>query len=247
MSITLKLRWQRLVSKVTYLHEENDYLKDIIEKSAAEFNEHYDQFCKKLDINIQQLNAQNEEKIRKAYGMKGESQGVEHTAKMLEDIQQQMVKYAQPPVYTTSEDREEKPNEYQMTQDEKEMHESFNKLFRRLAMELHPDKLSKIESQEERKDKVEKFNRAKQALDKRQYHVLLEIANELNITTPKNYKQQIRWMKKQVIELEKSVHAAKQTYNYLFSECDTEEEKDDLIVRFMRQLFGINIQKTVDE
>jgi hypothetical protein len=253
MSATLKLRWKRLVNKITYLHEENDYLQDIIEKASAEFNQHYDEFCKKLEIDIQQLNSDNEKRIRRAYGIDEAPQGIQQTTQLLQDIQQ-MIRYTQPPVYTTQEDDEddesdegEAPNEYQMTQDEKEMHDSFNKLFRRLAMELHPDKLSKIKSDEERQDKVEKFNSAKQALDKKQYHVLLEIANELNVTTPKNYKQQIRWMKAQIVTLENSVNAAKQTYNYLFSECETEEEKDDLVARFMRQLFGINIQKTIDE
>ena len=253
MSATLKLRWRRLVNKITYLHEENDYLQDIIEKASSEFNQHYDEFCKKLEIDIQQLNADNEQRIRRMYGIDEASQGVQQTTQLLQDIQQ-MIRYTQPPVYTTQEDDEddesdegETPNEYQMTQDEKEMHDSFNKLFRRMAMELHPDKLSKIKSEEERKEKIEKFNRAKQGLDKKQYHILLEIANDLNITAPKNYKQQIRWMKLQIIDLENSVHAAKQTYNYLFSECETEEEKDDLVARFMNQLFGLNIQKTVDE
>ena len=130
---------------------------------------------------------------------------------------------------------------------EKEIHDSFNKLFRRIAMELHPDKLSKIKSEEEKKHKTQKFNEAKQALDKKKYFVLLDLAKELNITTPKNYRQQIRWMKKEITKIENSIDASKKTYNYLFSECDTEEEKDDLIVKFMNQLFGINIQKQLDD
>ena len=114
-------------------------------------------------------------------------------------------------------------------------------------MELHPDKLSKIKSEEERKEKVQKFNKVKQALDQKKYFVLLDVAKELNITTPRNYKQQIRWMKKEITKIEDSIEASKKTYNYLFSECDTEDEKDDLIVKFMKQLFGVNIQKQLDD
>ena len=51
MSATLKMRWQRLVNKIAYLHEENDLLESIIKESSADFNEHYDNFCKKLREN----------------------------------------------------------------------------------------------------------------------------------------------------------------------------------------------------
>ena len=245
MSATLKMRWQRLVNKIAYLHEENDLLESIIKESSADFNEHYDNFCKKLEIDIKTLNDENEERIRKAYGIDNEEADVGKSTKALTDLQQ-MVRYTEPLVYSTEEEPTD-TSEYEMTQDEKEIHDSFNKLFRRIAMELHPDKLSKIKSEEETKHKTQKFNEAKQALDKKKYFVLLDLAKELNITTPKNYRQQIRWMKKEITKIENSIDASKKTYNYLFSECDTEEEKDDLIVKFMNQLFGINIQKQLDD
>lgn len=247
MSATLKIRWQRLVNKIAYLHEESEFLESIIKESSSDFNEYYDQFCKKLEIDIKSLNDENEKRIRRMYGISDETKGVEETTKALSDLQQDLVRYMEPPVYSTEEEQQTESSEYEMTQDEKEMHDSFNKLFRKIAMELHPDKLSKISSEEERRDKVYKFNKAKQALDKRKYFVLLELAKELNIKTPRNYKQQIRWMKKEIEDIETAIGAAKKTYNYLFSECDTEDEKDRLIIRFMNQLFGINIQKQLDD
>ncbi len=246
MSATLKMRWQRLVNKIAYLHEESELLDSIIKESGADFNEYYGDFCKKLEIDIKALNDENEERIRKAYGVGDEASGVEEATKALTDLRQQLVTYIEPTVYSTEEEIED-TSEYQMTQDEKEIHESFNKLFRKIAMELHPDKLSKIKSEEERKEKVQKFNKVKQALDQKKYFVLLDVAKELNITTPRNYKQQIRWMKKEITKIEDSIEASKKTYNYLFSECDTEDEKDDLIVKFMKQLFGVNIQKQLDD
>ncbi len=107
-------------------------------------------------------------------------------------------------------------------------------------MELHPDRLDPNLSADEKKRKIAKFNKAKTALDKKQYFILLEMAKEFNIKSPRNYSQQIRWMKKEVDSLTASIDAGKKTYNYVFSECDTEEEKDMVIKRFMHHIFGIN-------
>ena len=241
MSVALKIRWRRLVNQISYLHEENDFVQSIIKASAPDFNEHYLDFCERLEIDIKSLNGENEERIKNAYGIDDETGSIEDTAKALSDLQQQMVTYIEPPVYSTAPEQE--PTDYEMTQDEKEVHDAFNKLFRKIAMELHPDKLSKVSSSKEKKAKTEKFNQAKRALDKRQYFILLEIAKDLDIRTPKNYKQQIRWMKKEISKIEETISAGKKTYNYLFSECETESERDSLITQFMNQLFGINIQK----
>ena len=241
MSATQKIRWQRLLSKLSYLHEENEYVQAIVKEAAAEFHEHYGDFCERLNLDIDGLNDQNAERIRGLYGLDNNEQNLEATTKALSDMHQQIVRYMEPPVYSTSpEQAEETTGEYQMTQDEQEMYDSFNKLFRKIAMQLHPDKLDPNLSPVEKQRKVTKFNEAKRALDKRQYFILLELAKEFNIKSPRNYPQQIRWMKKEIEGLNTSINAGKKTYNYAFSECDTEEEKDMVIKRFMHHLFGIN-------
>ncbi len=54
------------------------------------------------------------------------------------------------------------------------------------------------------------------------------------------YKEQIRWMKSEIEMLKSQVEQQKQTYNYAFTECETEAEKDRLVKKFMKQLFNIN-------
>ena len=241
MAVSKKIRWQRLLSKLSYLHEENEYVQSIVKDGAIDFNEHYIDFCKRMNFDIDNLNEQNADRIRKMYGLDSPGEDVETTTKALADMHQQIVKYMEPPAYSTSpEQTEETADEYQMTQDEQEMYDSFNKLFRKIAMELHPDRLDPNLSTEERKKRISKFNDARAALDKKQYFILLEMAKEFNIKSPRNYAQQIRWMKKEIDKLDSSIDAGKKTYNYAFSECDTEEEKDDVVKRFMHHLFGIN-------
>ena len=73
------------------------------------------------------------------------------------------------------------------------------------------------------------------------YFILLEIAERLDIPLPKNYDQQTRWMKVQLKELTAKVHQEKNTYNQLFAEAETKEEKDRVIKQFVKQLFGIDL------
>ena len=62
--------------------------------------------------------------------------------------------------------------------------------------------------------------------------------------SPKNYDQQTRWMKKEIETIEGAIHREKQTYNYLFSEAETEEQKQELIKKFIYQVFRINIPQS---
>jgi hypothetical protein len=112
-------------------------------------------------------------------------------------------------------------------------------------MILHPDKLPPNLTKAERQDKLKMFKEAKTALEERRYFVLLDLAQKFNISLPRNYKQQIRWMKKEIVSLSAIVKKEKDTYNYLFSECETQEEKDYIVKRFMRQIFGPEIFENI--
>ena len=130
---------------------------------------------------------------------------------------------------------------HKMTKDEQEIHDTFNKVFRKLAMILHPDKIPKEAETNEREEKLNMFKESKQALEKRKYFVLLDLASKFDITMPRNYQQQIRWMKEEIENMEEQIKKERATYNYSFSECETAEEKDALIKKFMVQLFGPQI------
>ena len=83
------------------------------------------------------------------------------------------------------------------------------------------------------------FKDAKQALDNGDYFLLLEMSEKFNIRMPKNYKQQTRWMKARIKQLNQQIQAEKHTYNYVFSECETIDEKEKIVKNFLRQIFQI--------
>ena len=65
-----------------------------------------------------------------------------------------------------------------------------------------------------------------------------ELNNHLKLP-PKNYDQQTRWMKRQVRELKTEVQTMRSTYNYVFSQAETDEQKDTIVRQFVQQLFGL--------
>ena len=93
MAVSKKIRWQRLLSKLSYLHEENEYVQSIVKDGAIDFNEHYIDFCKRMNFDIDNLNEQNADRIRKMYGLDSPGEDVETTTKALTDMHQQIVKY----------------------------------------------------------------------------------------------------------------------------------------------------------
>ena len=73
----------------------------------------------------------------------------------------------------------------------------------------------------------------------KKYYLLLDLADKYNINTPKNYDLQTRWMKRESQRVVQIVDKEKNTYNYSFAEAQTDEEKTEIVKKFILQLFRI--------
>jgi len=123
------------------------------------------------------------------------------------------------------------------------LYDTFCKLFKKLAIRLHPDKLSNMDlAKDEKKEMLQMFTKAKAALEEKRYFVLIDYAEKLKIPLPKNYRQQTRWMKKELEIARTKIGTQMRSYNYMFAEADTDEARDELIRQFIHQLFGEKIQ-----
>ena len=244
MAVTAKLRWKRYVNELRFAHEELRFVKEISTEAAREFQVHYEEFCAKNNIDLRKLNENHAKKLQELYGDKAPD-GANQDAQLNAGVDGALVLHDEDSAKSVNSDQREEYSqqlgEYQMTQDEADMHETFNKVFRKIAMILHPDKLSADLSEEDRSAKKQLFTDAKAALENRKYFILLDLAEKFKITIPRNYKQQIRWMKKELIDLNEDIEKNKNTYNYMFSECESEDQKDVVIMRFMSHLFGPQI------
>lgn len=244
MAASTKLRWKRYINELRFINEELDFVREINRAASHEFQAHYEDFCVKSDLDLSELNKKNSEKIQQLY-QNDTHDGAEQNPELDACTDSSLVIHNAPSEQQVnsgnSEEYPQQLGDYQMSKDEMDIHEAFNKVFRKIALILHPDRLDKNLTEEERDDKLNMFKEAKTALEERKYFIILDIAEKFNITTPRNYKQQIRWMKKETSNLNEELLNEKNTYNYIFSECESDTEKDNIVKRFMSQLFGPQI------
>jgi len=232
MAASDKIRWKRMVNEIRFLHNEKSLVEEINKESAPQFQEHYVRFAAENGLDLVKLNAKNSDVIDELYGKKA----TKISSGDFPDFEDATAGTLVP--YTGAE--KEPETKYNDTQDDLEIHESFKKLFKRLAMKLHPDKVGNQVTIEQGMENLILFKKAKNALDEKKYFVLLDLAEQFCITHSRDYKQQIRWMKRESQSINLIIHKEKDTYNYLFSESETDEQKNALVRRFILQLFKIH-------
>jgi len=126
----------------------------------------------------------------------------------------------------------------QEQKEEDEIHSTFKELFKKLALNLHPDRSFGL-TDEEREIRLSMFKEAKRALDDGDYFILLDMSEKFDVRIPDNIVEQIHWMKEQTKELDKQIKSKKSTYDYVFSEAESEDEKVKIVKNFLRQFFQI--------
>ena len=224
-----KLKWKRTLNEYRFVKEEYDILKSISREAGPLFQKHYEQVLQESGIDLDKLNSENKKKINDAYGDPAPTGSVPVQTSDCTDM-------------VPSEEIIEKSEKVQLTEDEIAIHNVFSKLFKSIAIILHPDKIDPLKHDfAERRKMTENFKKANRALEDRDYFILIEIAERLDISLPKNYDQQTRWMKAQLKELTAKVHQERSTYNQVFAAAETKEEKDRVIKQFIKQLFGIDL------
>ncbi len=234
MSVTKKLRWRRALSMLRFCYDELEYVTDSAKAVAPDFEAFYRKFCAENNIDINSLDQQHHERIEKLYGSneitdnntadQADIDSTDDTALVIHKL--------------NPKDNQE---DYQMTADEIIIHESFSKLFKRIALKLHPDRIDKSLPDDEQKLRISMFQKVNQAFDDKKYYILLDVAEKYNITTPRNYEQQTRWMKREQERVSALITKEKNTYNYAFAEAESNEEKEQIIRKFIYQLFRVNV------
>jgi hypothetical protein len=228
VSASTKIRWKRYVNQLKFVHEELELVRELSKGAAAEFEKYYKNFCGERQIDIGALNETHADKIQSIY----QPPAPEIAPTEYADT------YSLAP-YANNRPPQQETSKYQMTQDELEIHDAFHKVFKKLAQILHPDKAPPNISESERRERLKAFKDAKTGLDERKYFILLELAQKHKVSTPRNYTQQIKWMKEEISKMSVEIEAEKRTYNYKFADCETDPQKDNLIRTFMHQLFGV--------
>jgi len=234
VSLYKKLKWKKAVNEFKFVTEELKLVKSIGRSAGADFQEYYEKYLESKALDLHQLNQENKKRINAQ--QRSTPQELHRSFPRETSTCTDLVVYK--PLYS-EEEVEQTEADYTISQDDIELHEAFTKLFKKIAMEIHPDKLNVYDYDfMQRQERSRDFKDANSALAEKQYFTLIEIAEKYEITIPRNYGQQSRWMKREIKKIKHQIGQEKQTYNYIFSEAETDEERTQIIQNFTEQMFG---------
>lgn len=235
MSVSKKLKWRRALSTLKYSYEELEYAQEVGREAAPEFEQFYRKFCAEKGVNVKELDRQHKNKLDKLYGRDKIADNETYGDTEIDSTDDTSMVIHESPSKQIDE-------EYQMSADDIAIHEAFHRLYKQVALVTHPDKINADLSDQEKESRINMFAEAKESYEDRKYYRLLEISEYLKISTPRNYDLQSRWMKRETESVMVRVAAVKNTYNYCFGVAETDEEKENLIRKFIQQLFRISVQ-----
>tara|TARA_B100000282_G_C31661771_1_gene457861 strand:+ start:225 stop:929 length:705 start_codon:yes stop_codon:yes gene_type:complete len=232
MSVSNKLKWKRSLSRLRFCYDELEYTRESSKAAGAEFETYYRKYCAENNIDISELDQKNRQRLDDLYGRDNiAADNAEQEANINTQGDTSIVPHDGSP--------NNRSPEQEMTADDIAMHESFSKLFKQIALKLHPDRIDKALSKEERELRINMFQEANQAFEDKKYYFLLDLADKYSVSIPKNYELQTRWMKRESQRIVGIVDKEKNTYNFSFSQAETEEEKQQLIKKFIYQVFRV--------
>ena len=115
------------------------------------------------------------------------------------------------------------------------------KLFKKIALRTHPDKLSD-KSEFEKKFKANLFEKAHKAINEDDYHSLVEIAESLNLDIPPPSKEHIQNLKKNQAKLKKRITTFKGSFLWAWYFEEDREKKDRIVDRYVEHVRRNNSQ-----
>ena len=208
MSVSTFKLYKKLSNELRFKYSELDYVDQACVEGNIEFEKHYREFCAKHNISITELEAKQPEKVKQ---------------------------FTDKPVVTEQQKNEDVKAELSPEQARKK--KIFQRIFRGIAKKIHPDKFSNVEQTPDVIKKQEMFKQASEAFDNEKWGQLLEIAEELDIH-PQKYEKVNELLREEISDVNKKIAAMEKTFGWHMSQAETEEQKDKVIISFLKNLFN---------
>ena len=119
----------------------------------------------------------------------------------------------------------------------------FQKIYRSIAKKIHPDKFSNMEKTIDIIEKEETFKKATYAYENDKWGMLLEIAEELDIH-PSKYTKINETLRDEISDINKKINDKQKTYSWLMSQAETDRQRDNIIISFLKNLFNYDYKDT---
>ena len=118
------------------------------------------------------------------------------------------------------------------------------KLFRKIAIMTHPDKLTKL-GEYERERKTGLFLKAREAAEAGKWFALIDTAYALGIKIPEPDEEQLGLLESESKNVDKEIKDIESTYAWIMYNLDTDEQRKLLMTSYLKN-FGINLDKDAD-
>jgi hypothetical protein len=118
------------------------------------------------------------------------------------------------------------------------------KLFRKIAIMTHPDKLTKLDDYE-RERKTELFLKAREAAEAGKWFALVDTANALGIETPKPDEEQLGLLENESESVDKEIKNIEASYAWIMYNLETDEQRKLLMTTYLKVL-GVHFGEDTD-
>ena len=208
-------KYHKLTKELIYCKSELEYRLALIKEIHPEFEEYQREYCALHNIDIVKLKENHTKRIQI---------------------------FADPAALVGNLASETLSKKEKKTTEERIESKHFLAIYKKIAKKIHPDKLIGVEDPLELREKSELFKKASAAFKEHDWGTLLEVADILNIkptisllsSVCKDVSKTIDTVREKIMEEEKR-------YGYLYAMCESEEEKEILMKKLLRQFFGISI------
>jgi hypothetical protein len=214
----MKRRYKKLIKELFYVYSELEYIKESLSEAHSEFEKHYQDYCKKHNVPIDELNRKNAEKIERVL-----------PKKKVESDQGGIVK-------------KEEPKGREPSKNSKKI---FVKMYRSLTSKIHPDKFANRKTTPEVEEKISYFKLATESYGDNNWSKFLEICDRFDIS-PTVYASVNETIANEISEINKEIVHKKKMFSWRLYECEGNNNcKDKIIENFLAQLFNYKVQHVI--
>lgn len=187
----LSAKYKKLLNQLRYIYSDLEYHKEEHGYRKQDFQEAFNAFCKERGYDCSQRSS-----IEKFQEKQVDVYKAEVTDKEKEKI------------------KEETDAEIQEEESPDDPEREIKALYRKIAVQTHPDKISDAEALSIKEKKKRLFIEAKEAMDSRNFFRLSQIAEELGVELPPPSKQQLVWLREEKKRIEKIIAGICSTYEW---------------------------------
>ena len=116
------------------------------------------------------------------------------------------------------------------------------KMFKKIALKIHPDKLEELEDGYEKQKKQKLFERARKALEEDDILGLSEIAMEIDVEVPEITQLTLKKTEEKIISLKQKLKDIESTVVWHWFFCEDPHQKEKMLEQLFELMYAHNIR-----